>query len=382
MSVKKILAAMLLLVVVSANAQEEKPFTIKGQFTNMPRGAVEKVYFSHLAGDKYLTDSVVPVNGNYSFSGKTAEPLMASLRIKYQPDEDGKPKRTLPQDVLSVFVMPGQVLISSVDSFSNAKVIGSKADDDYKKARAAVKPATDKLRAASLAYGQARQKKDEAAMKEADAAVTKAEEEERKGYVEFLKTHIESPIAPYLLTMAAGWSIDVPTIEPLWDKLSAAQKKEPKAVTLKENIDIAKKTAIGQTAMDFTENDTLGVPVTLASFRGKYVLVDFWASWCGPCREENPNVVKAFQAYKDKNFTILGVSLDRPGDKQKWIDAIHKDNLTWNHVSELNWWQAKVVKQYGIQAIPQNLLIDPKGKIVAKNLSGDDLKNKLAELLP
>ena len=134
-------------------------------------------------------------------------------------------------------------------------------------------------------------------------------------------------------------------------------------------------------AMDFTQNDTLGRPVTLSSLRGKYLLVDFWASWCGPCRAENPNVVKVFQKYKDRNFHIIGVSLDRPGQQEKWMKAIHDDKLEWTHVSDLQFWNNEVAKQYGINAIPQNLLLDPEGKIIAKNLRGEELEAKLGEAI-
>jgi peroxiredoxin len=133
-------------------------------------------------------------------------------------------------------------------------------------------------------------------------------------------------------------------------------------------------------AMDFTQNDTLGNPVSLSSFKGKYVLIDFWASWCGPCRQENPNVVKAFNNYKDKGFTVLGVSLDQPNAKDKWMKAIHDDNLTWTQVSDLKFWGNAVAVQYGIQAIPQNFLIDPQGKIIGKNLRGEALNKKLETL--
>ncbi len=132
--------------------------------------------------------------------------------------------------------------------------------------------------------------------------------------------------------------------------------------------------------MDFTQNDVNEKPVSLSSLRGKYVLVDFWASWCGPCRQENPNVVKAFNQYKDKGFTVLGVSLDQK--KEPWLKAIEKDQLTWTHVSDLKYWQNEVAVQYGINAIPASFLLDPNGRIIGKNLRGEALTKKLAELMP
>jgi len=136
---------------------------------------------------------------------------------------------------------------------------------------------------------------------------------------------------------------------------------------------------LNKPAPNLTMNDVNGKPLTISSFKGKYVLVDFWASWCKPCRQENPNVVAAYNKFKAKNFTILGVSLDE--DKQNWIDAIKADKLNWSHMSDLKQWESAAVPAYGFDGIPFNVLIDPNGTIIASNLRGADLETKLAEVL-
>jgi len=378
---KKYVLVCAVLLSASLMAQEEKPFTVKGSYKNfnMP---VWKVYLSYRQGDKNVTDSIDSKDGTYTFTGKTAEPMIAGLRVRFQPKPDGTPTRMISgRDFATIFISPGTQEVSSVDSFSNFTVKGSKANDEYVKLNALLKPVTDQMRAASTVYSQAAKDKNEPARKAAENVLDSLDKVSREVYGAYVKNNLQSPIASFALSNYAGWEINAAEIEPLLNQLPAAQKNYPSVKVLTENVAIAKKTGIGAMAMDFTQNDTLGVPVKLSSFRGKYLLVDFWASWCGPCRRENPNVVKAYQAFKDKGFHILSVSLDQPGAKDKWLEAIHKDGLTWTHVSDLKYWQNDVAKQYGIQAIPQNLLLDPSGKIIAKNLNGEDLQKKLSEIL-
>jgi peroxiredoxin len=135
---------------------------------------------------------------------------------------------------------------------------------------------------------------------------------------------------------------------------------------------------IGKQAPVFVQNDTAGKPVSIEDFRGKYLLIDFWASWCSPCRAESPNLVAAYHKYKDKGFTILGVSLDR--DKQRWLQAIADDKLNWTQVSDLKFWDNEASNLYAVSSIPSNFLLDPKGIIIAKDLRGDDLNDKLKEI--
>jgi len=195
----------------------------------------------------------------------------------------------------------------------------------------------------------------------------------------FIQQRKSSYVSPFLLVVVNQLSDDVFLLERRYQSLAPDVQQSMYGKYLRDQIDNGKIGAVGSEAIDFIQTDTAGKPISLSSFKGKYVLVDFWASWCKPCRMENPNVLAAYERFKSKNFTVLGVSLDRSRDA--WVKAIQDDRLAWTQVSDLKFWNNAVAQQYHIQQIPINLLIDPNGKIVGKNLRGADLDSRLCALL-
>jgi peroxiredoxin len=363
---------------------QSSKFTLTGDMSSV-KAPAEWIVLSYYINNEHITDSAPVRQNTYSFAGHISEPVLARLSVKYKRTVEGSHPVLVNsrRDYASFFLQPGNIKIVSVDSFSNITVVGSKADEEYRMLEETARPYNNMLdelyRQSSIARKNKEADLSKIVEKKIDSLSALANE---NIYGVYVIKNPASPIALYALKNWAGYQIDADKIEPVFNSLQAATRNSVSGKEMQEKITIAKKTAIGQLAMGFTQNDTLGKPVKLSSFRGKYVLLDFWASWCGPCRAENPSLVNVFNKYKDKGFQVLGVSLDKPEGKERWLAAIHDDGLNWCHLSDLKYWDNAVALLYGIEAIPQNLLLDPTGKIIAKNVKGEELDKKLAAIYP
>ncbi len=348
-------------VIKKADAPKGPHFVITGKVAGLSNGLVRIVSTSN---DRKVIASDSSRGGSFRLVGSVPEPGLYFIAMGKEQDR-------------YIFLENRPIQVSgTLKDIRSLKVEGSPANDDFIAFNNVFSPIVAQLNYTAMGLQR------EADPGRRDSLLRSYEQVTgvlRQQTESFVGTHTASYVSPFLLWQVRSMVPDVLWMESNFQKLDTSLARSEYGKLLQEYITFSKIGAVGTESIDFTQTDTSGKPVTLSSFRGKYVLVDFWASWCRPCRIENPNVVKAFHRFKDKNFTVLGVSLDQK--KEPWVQAIQADSLAWTHVSDLQYWNNAAAQLYRIQSIPGNMLIDPSGRIIAKDLRGEDLQRKLCELL-
>lgn len=363
---------------LALKAQDPQQFKLEGSIKKMAAEKNNKAVLMHMLPGKMVFDTVDVVNGAFTFTGTSPMKQKAFLYVTHggiMPQSIGT------GDNVPVYLENGTVKITAVDSLKHARVGGTTLNDDQQALVDLLTPVQKKVALLEMQYAAANSTEDsleagvvrmryEAVMAHKDSVIMQFVASHPKSLVSLLSLRSNFDPATKMDKAVAGFEL-----------LDPALKASSQGQVFARMIKKATVLDIGGEAPEFTAQNTAGENISLKSFRGKYVLVDFWASWCVPCRHENPNVVKAYNRFRDKNFTIVGFSLDEGNDgKEKWLKAIEKDGLPWMQVSDLAGWASPVAMLYNLKAIPANFLLDPNGRIVAKNLRGEELEQKLEEV--
>ncbi|BAV09686.1 Peroxiredoxin [Filimonas lacunae] len=349
----------LLITVALATPVYAQTVHISANIKGLQQQPVQVFYYQ---GKDMKLDSVKTVNDRFEWTGQTVEAQRMAMMIA------GKPTY--------FFVEGGDIAITGhVDSLNSIKITGSPLQDEATAYAVALKAATDKWKPLRAQWAAATDKEEKARL--ATDLNEKLDSANRKMREDYIAGHPYSVFSMSLVTDCTVMS-DYTVVKASYDLLDSSMLQTGEGRRLTDRLALLKRSSYGQQALDFTQKNAAGEPVQFSSFRGKYVLVDFWASWCGPCRAENPNVLKAYERFQEKGFTVLGVSLD--DNRERWLKAVEDDKLPWVQLSDLKGWKNEVSQYYGISGIPSNLLVDPTGKIVGRNLRGEALQAKLAAI--
>ncbi|WP_298737743.1 TlpA disulfide reductase family protein [uncultured Chitinophaga sp.] len=373
---KWILTAFVALPVVAAAQSGE--FVLNGKLGNL--NAPAKAYLHYQGEDNNSTlDSAVLHNGTFVIKGKVKSPHMCMLVVDHQGKGDQNPQ--MAQDRRLMYLEKGSIHITAEETLEDGTITGSPVNKEHERYKQFLSPFDEQMNSINKDFGAStpEQQQDTAFMNGLRARFDKAMKDKRELMKQFITANPGSFFSVEALKeLSVHLNMNLAILEPLYKGLSPEIQNSFAGKEFAASMERERRLALGSPAPDFTQNDVAGKPVKLSDFRGKYVLLDFWASWCGPCRAENPYVVAAYNQFKDKNFTVLSVSLDQPGKKDAWVAAIKKDGLEdWTHVSDLKYWNNQVAVLYGVKGVPTNFLIDPSGKIIARNLRGEKLQAEL-----
>jgi len=356
----------LIVAVLMTGCSSEPEFVVKGNIQDSD--SVTFMLQKREAGKFITLDSALSRNGIFKMTGSVQFPEMVQLVAT------GRQKR------VSFYIENSEITISgNLDSLSFAEVSGSKTQDEYQSFIDSNKPLSEKYSNLYIEYQSARQENNTEKIAELEKEAEAIQNEMTQLEKDFVKNNPSSYVSPSILN-SLSFEMEASDIEAAINAMDTNVAKIPVVKDLMARAQVMKAVAIGQKAPDFTLNDVNGNPVSLSSKMGtKLLLIDFWAGWCNPCRQENPNVVRVYKEFNKKGFDVFGVSLDRT--KDEWVEAIAADKLTWTHVSDLEYWNNAAAKLYAVNAIPANFLLDENGIIIARNLRGEDLYNKVKETL-